>query len=35
MEYIDLHLHSSCSDGTMTPAELVQEAVRAGIRGIA
>lgn len=35
MEYIDLHLHSSCSDGAMTPAELVQEAVRAGIRGIA
>jgi len=35
MEYIDLHLHSSCSDGTMTPAELVQEAARARIRGIA
>jgi len=35
MEYIDLHLHSSCSDGTMTPTELVQEALRAGIRGIA
>ncbi|RJX27219.1 MAG: PHP domain-containing protein [Desulfurivibrio sp.] len=35
MEYIDLHLHSSCSDGTMTPAELVREAVRAGISGVA
>ena len=35
MEYIDLHLHSSCSDGTMTPAELVRAAVKAGIRGIA
>jgi hypothetical protein len=35
MEYIDLHLHSSCSDGTMTPAELVRAAVKAGIKGIA
>lgn len=35
MEYIDLHLHSSCSDGTMTPAELVRAAAKAGIRGIA
>ncbi|MCK9296050.1 MAG: PHP domain-containing protein [Desulfobulbaceae bacterium] len=35
MDYIDLHLHSSCSDGTMTPAELVLEAVKAGIKGIA
>ncbi|MBI4793602.1 MAG: PHP domain-containing protein [Deltaproteobacteria bacterium] len=35
MEYIDLHLHSSCSDGTMSPAELVRAAVKAGIKGIA
>lgn len=35
MEYIDLHLHTTCSDGTMTPAELVQEAKKAGLKGIA
>ncbi|MBI5559513.1 MAG: PHP domain-containing protein [Deltaproteobacteria bacterium] len=35
MEYIDLHLHSSFSDGTMTPAELVREAAKKCIRGIA
>lgn len=35
MEYIDLHLHSTYSDGTMTPAELVQEAVKQKIRAIA
>ncbi|MFH1217571.1 MAG: PHP domain-containing protein [Pseudomonadota bacterium] len=34
MKYIDLHLHSNCSDGTMTPEELVEEAHRLGISAI-
>ena len=25
-QYIDLHIHSNCSDGTFTPAELVEQA---------
>ena len=32
---IDLHTHSTCSDGTDTPAELVAAAQRAGLAGIA
>ena len=28
---VDLHSHSICSDGTQTPAELVQEAKRRGL----
>jgi len=28
MKYIDLHVHSTCSDGTFTPAELVSYAVK-------
>jgi predicted metal-dependent phosphoesterase TrpH len=28
---IDLHLHSTCSDGTLSPAELVKEALRRGL----
>lgn len=32
---IDLHMHSVCSDGTMTPGELVDEAVRRGMTAIA
>jgi predicted metal-dependent phosphoesterase TrpH len=28
---VDLHTHSTCSDGTLTPAELVQEAKRRGL----
>jgi len=32
---IDLHIHSVYSDGTMTPAEIVAEAVRRGASGIA
>lgn len=35
MNYIDLHLHTTCSDGTFTPKELVQEAKKAGLSGIA
>lgn len=32
---IDLHAHSSVSDGTQTPAELVEEAVAAGLGALA
>lgn len=32
---IDLHVHSNASDGTFTPAELVAEAVRAGLSAFA
>lgn len=31
----DLHAHSDCSDGTFTPAELVEEACRAGLSAVA
>ena len=34
-KYIDLHTHSLKSDGSMTPAEVVQEAKRAGLSAIA
>lgn len=34
-KYIDLHTHSLKSDGSMTPAEVVQEAKRAGLTAIA
>ena len=32
---IDLHTHSTCSDGSLTPQQLVQEAVRCGLAAIA
>ncbi len=32
---IDLHCHSTASDGTLTPAQLVEEAVKTGIKAIA
>jgi predicted metal-dependent phosphoesterase TrpH len=32
---IDLHVHSTASDGTLTPAALVTEAKRRGLKGIA
>ena len=35
MDYIDLHLHSTCSDGTMSPSQLVHEAARRNIKAIA
>lgn len=35
MHAIDLHTHSSCSDGSLSPAELVREAGRAGLAAIA
>ena len=34
-KYIDLHTHSTCSDGTLTPAEVVMEAKKAGLSAIA
>jgi predicted metal-dependent phosphoesterase TrpH len=33
--YIDLHLHTTCSDGTLTPAEIVREALGRGLTIIA
>lgn len=33
--YVDLHLHSTCSDGHYTPEELVERAARAGLKTIA
>lgn len=35
MDTIDLHVHSNCSDGTFTPTELVQHALRKGLRAFA
>lgn len=32
---IDLHVHSTCSDGTLTPTQLVTEALNAGLSVIA
>ena len=34
-DLVDLHLHSNFSDGALTPAELVAEASRLGLRAIA
>ncbi|MGB5953165.1 MAG: PHP domain-containing protein [Ornithinimicrobium sp.] len=31
MQVIDLHAHTTCSDGTQSPAELVREAAQAGV----
>lgn len=33
--FIDLHVHSTCSDGTFTPSELVHEAMQHSIRAFA
>ncbi len=35
MGYIDLHVHSNASDGTMTPEEVVDCATKAGLSAIA
>ncbi len=35
MGYIDLHTHSNCSDGSMTPSELVAHAASRGLKAIA
>lgn len=32
---LELHCHTSCSDGTLTPTQLVQAAVSAGVRALA
>lgn len=32
---VDLHTHTTCSDGTLAPADLVREAVRCGVRVLA
>ena len=33
--YVDLHLHSTASDGCLTPAELIDAAAQAGLKGLA
>ena len=35
MKYIDLHVHSTASDGTLTPAEVVDHAVEVGLSAFA
>ena len=35
MDLIDLHVHSTASDGTLSPAEIVSLAVRKGLKAIA
>lgn len=35
MPIVDLHCHSHCSDGALTPAELVKQAALAGVRVLA
>ena len=35
MSYIDLHVHSNISDGTLTPAEIVSSAIQTGLSAIA
>jgi predicted metal-dependent phosphoesterase TrpH len=34
-EFVDLHVHTSCSDGSLTPAEVVWRAVDVGLGAIA
>lgn len=35
MEFIDLHVHSNASDGSLTPTEVADEAMRMGLSSIA
>ena len=35
MSYIDLHVHSTASDGTYTPTQLVEYALQKGLAAIA
>lgn len=35
MSYIDLHVHSNASDGTLSPSRVVEEAKKAGLSAIA
>jgi 3',5'-nucleoside bisphosphate phosphatase len=34
-DYVDLHLHSTCSDGALAPTEVVKRSVAAGLKAIA
>lgn len=34
-EFVDLHVHSTCSDGTYSPSELVQYAAQKGLKAFA
>ena len=35
MDLIDLHIHSNASDGSLTPSEVADEAIRMGLKAIA
>ena len=35
LELIDLHVHSNASDGSLTPSEVAEEAIKAGLKAIA
>ena len=35
MKYVDFHTHSNCSDGSMSPEELVRHAKESGLSAIA
>lgn len=35
MDFIDLHVHSNASDGSLTPTEVAQEAIAMGLKAIA
>lgn len=35
MGFVDLHVHSRCSDGTLTPSELVDYAIEKGLSAVA
>ena len=35
MKFADLHVHTSCSDGTYTPAQLVKESIQRGVSALA
>src|SRR5574344_9249 len=35
MKIVDLHVHSVCSDGTLTPSELVDYAIEKGLSAFA
>lgn len=34
-DFVDLHLHTTCSDGSLSPEELVRQAAAAGMKAIA
>ena len=35
MKYVDLHVHSTASDGTLTPSEVVEHAAELSLSAIA